>query len=193
MSNPEHRAPEMIHEQCLCPHAHAELLPEIAKRWRFTDDPSGRDAGTAAAHAAFTSAGTSDAFGKSSASSALHVDRLRPAAAGKSHASGRGPVSDLDPQEPIRPLRIFLQDGSADRDNEHGNWFLAISRCSRAELGEPPCRRMADKGPASTRCAPSWGEGTHSDAHGGAMLPDVLRWIGAINGGAVELTARRAR
>jgi enterochelin esterase family protein len=22
-----------------------------------------------------------------------------------------------------------------------------------------------------------WGDGAHSDAHGGAILPDVLRWI----------------
>jgi enterochelin esterase family protein len=22
-----------------------------------------------------------------------------------------------------------------------------------------------------------WGDGAHSDAHGGAILPDILRWI----------------
>jgi enterochelin esterase family protein len=28
-------------------------------------------------------------------------------------------------KEPIRPLRVFLQDGGADLDNEYGNWWLA--------------------------------------------------------------------
>ena len=28
-------------------------------------------------------------------------------------------------KEKIRPLRVFLQDGTNDLDNEHGNWFLA--------------------------------------------------------------------
>jgi hypothetical protein len=39
------------------------------------------------------------------------------------------PGGDLYPtlirKNPIKPLRIFFQDGSADLDNEHGNWFLA--------------------------------------------------------------------
>ena len=30
-----------------------------------------------------------------------------------------------------RPMRIFLQDGSNDLDNEHGNWPLATSRWTR--------------------------------------------------------------
>ena len=39
------------------------------------------------------------------------------------------PGGDLYPtlirKNPIKPIKIFLQDGSADLDNQHGSWFLA--------------------------------------------------------------------
>jgi hypothetical protein len=35
-------------------------------------------------------------------------------------------------KEPVRPLRVFLQDGRNDLDNEHGNWFLANQQMAAA-------------------------------------------------------------
>jgi len=35
-------------------------------------------------------------------------------------------------KEKIRPLRVFLQDGTNDLDNEHGNWFLANQQMAAA-------------------------------------------------------------
>ena len=39
------------------------------------------------------------------------------------------PGGDLYPtlirKNPIKPIKIFLQDGSDDLDNAHGSWFLA--------------------------------------------------------------------
>jgi enterochelin esterase family protein len=35
-------------------------------------------------------------------------------------------------KQPVRPIRVFLQDGSNDLDNEHGNWFLANQEMAAA-------------------------------------------------------------
>jgi enterochelin esterase family protein len=35
----------------------------------------------------------------------------------------------------------------------------------------------AGAGGPGYRVAHDWGDGAHSDAHGSAILPDVLRWI----------------
>lgn len=64
-----------------------------------------------------------------------------------------------------KPLRIFLQEGSNDLDNLHGNWPLAN-------------QQMA----ASLKFAKydykfEYGDGGHNGKHGGAILPDSLRWL----------------
>ena len=66
---------------------------------------------------------------------------------------------------PNKPLRVFLQDGKYDLDNEHGNWPLANQNMD-----------------ASLRfkkydCKFEFGEGAHNGNHGGAILPDSLRWL----------------
>lgn len=89
------------------------------------------------------------------------------------------PGGDLYPtlirKTPIKPIRIFMQDGSHDLDNAHGNWFLANQQMLTAF---PYATRAAD---AKDRPGPryevrhEWGEGAHSDDHGGAIPPDILR------------------
>jgi enterochelin esterase family protein len=64
-----------------------------------------------------------------------------------------------------KPLKVFLQDGRNDLDNQFGNWPLAN-------------QDMA----ASLKFAGYdyqfvLGEGTHNGKHGAAMLPDTLRWL----------------
>ncbi|MGN6547494.1 MAG: alpha/beta hydrolase [Aureliella sp.] len=66
---------------------------------------------------------------------------------------------------PAKPLRVFLQDGSGDLDNEHGNWPLANQQMAAALKFKKYDYRF------------EYGEGAHSGAHGGAILPDTLRWI----------------
>jgi hypothetical protein len=80
-------------------------------------------------------------------------------------------------KNPIKPIRIFLQDGSADLDNAHGNWFLANQQMlaalnyanTAADTKKLPVPRYQIKH--------DWGDGGHSDAHGGSILPDILRWV----------------
>jgi hypothetical protein len=91
------------------------------------------------------------------------------------------PGGDLYPtlirENRIKPIRIFLQDGSADLDNAHGNWFLANQQMLAAfEFASRTANATQAPGPRY-EVRHEWGDGAHSDAHGGAILPDVLRWL----------------
>jgi hypothetical protein len=91
------------------------------------------------------------------------------------------PGGDLYPtlirKNPIKPIRIYLQDGEHDLSNDHGNWFLANQQMLSAfEFANA----KADKdGKLGTRyeVKHNWGDGAHSDQHGGALLPQILKWI----------------
>jgi enterochelin esterase family protein len=78
---------------------------------------------------------------------------------------------------PIKPIRIFLQDGSNDLDNNWGNWFLANQQMVKAfEFANRTADSRKDTGPRYD-VKYEWGDGAHSDAHIGAVLPDALRWV----------------
>jgi enterochelin esterase family protein len=182
MTNPDHRAAE--YDSLSDAYARmltTELLPEVAKRWRFTDDPKRRAIGgtSSGAIAAFTVAWhRPDAFANVISFIGSYTS-IGYAAATTDRAMTPG--GDLYPtlirKSPIRPLRIYLQDGSADLDNEHGNWFLANQQMLAAlNWANGHADAMQDRGPRYD-VKHLWGEGAHSDAHGGAILPDVLRWI----------------
>jgi sugar lactone lactonase YvrE/enterochelin esterase-like enzyme len=64
-----------------------------------------------------------------------------------------------------KPLRVFLQDGSNDLNNLHGNWPLANQSMASA-LGFMGYDYQF-----------VLGTGSHSGNHGGAILPDTLRWL----------------
>jgi hypothetical protein len=67
--------------------------------------------------------------------------------------------------EQRRGIRVFLQDGKNDLDNQFGNWPLAN-------------QDMA----AALKFA-GWyykfilGEGTHNGKHGTMLFPDTMRWL----------------
>ena len=64
-----------------------------------------------------------------------------------------------------RPIRVFLQGGSEDLNNAHGNWPLANQQMASA----------LDYADYDYRF--EYGEGAHNGIHGGAILPDSLRWL----------------
>jgi enterochelin esterase family protein len=64
-----------------------------------------------------------------------------------------------------KPLRVFLQDGSNDLDNDFGNWPLANQQMFAALT----FRKYDVKF--------DYGQGAHNGNHGGAILPDSLRWL----------------
>ena len=65
------------------------------------------------------------------------------------------PGGDLYPtlirKNPIKPIRIFLQDGSNDLYNEHGNWFLANQQMLSAfEYANANADKRARRDPDTT-------------------------------------------
>lgn len=64
-----------------------------------------------------------------------------------------------------KDIKIFMQDGINDLDNEHGNWWLANLEMEAA-LKYKGYEFKFEKG-----------KGTHSGKHGGSVLPGSLIWL----------------
>lgn len=64
-----------------------------------------------------------------------------------------------------KPIRVYLQDGDHDLNNEHGNWWLAnLEMESALKFAKYDVKTV-------------WGHGAHNGNHAGAVLPDALRWL----------------
>jgi hypothetical protein len=182
MSNPDHRAPEYdALTDTYVRMVTDELLPEVAKRWRFADEPRRRAIGgtSSGAIAAWTAAWhRPDAFGNIISFIGSYTSiGYRPSTSDGPMQPGGDLYPGLIRKSPIRPIRVFLQGGSADLDNEHGNWFLANQQMLAALLwANKHADETGDTGPRYT-VRHEWGDGGHSDAHGGMLLPEVLRWL----------------
>jgi hypothetical protein len=158
-----------------------EMLPEVGKKYNLTQDPEGRAIGgtSSGAICAFTVAWQRpDAFRKVISCIGSYTSiAYRPATNGQPMIPGGDLYPTLIRKNPIRPLRIFLQDGSNDLSNEHGNWFLANQQMlSALEYANANADKQKISG-ARYQINHEWGDGGHSDAHGGAILPDILRWL----------------
>jgi len=64
-----------------------------------------------------------------------------------------------------KPIRVFLQDGSNDLNNLHGNWPLANQEMAAALKF------------AGWDYDFQFGEGTHNGKHGASLFPDTMRWL----------------
>jgi len=64
-----------------------------------------------------------------------------------------------------KPIRVFLQDGANDLDNLHGNWPLSNQEMAAALKFKGYDYKF------------ELGDGGHNGKHGGAILPDSLRWL----------------
>lgn len=134
-----------------------EILPAVGKDYKLTDDPERRAIGgiSSGGICAFTVAWERpDAFRKVLS----HVG---------SFVNIRG--GDIYPgrirKTEHKPLRIFLQDGANDLDNLHGHWPLANQQMHKAlEFVNYDVKFV-------------YGTGGHNGKHGGAILPESLRWL----------------
>jgi enterochelin esterase family protein len=158
-----------------------ELLPEVGRTYNLTQDPEGRAIGgtSSGAICAFTVAWQRpDQFRKViSCIGSFTSIAYRPARDGQPMIPGGDLYPTLIRKSAIKPLRIFLQDGANDLDNEHGNWFLANQQMLAAfEWANANADRKQTPGPRY-QINHVWGAGGHSDNHGGAILPDMLRWL----------------
>lgn len=136
-----------------------EIIPLARQQVKLTDDPAG-----------WGLCGIS-----SSAIAAFTVTWEKPASFSKvisfigSYTNIRGghvyPGLIRKTKAAPKPIRVFLQDGSNDLDNLHGNWPLANQDMAAALKFAGYDYKF------------EFGTGGHSNKHGGAILPDALRWL----------------
>ncbi len=134
-----------------------EILPEVSKKYKLRTDAASRGIGGASSGGicAFTAAWERpDLFSKVLS----HIG---------SYANIRG--GDRYPgivrKAPNKNIRVFLQDGSNDLDNPAGNWWLGNLQMESALKFKKYDHKTV------------WGDGGHNGKHGGAILPDSMRWL----------------
>ena len=134
-----------------------EILPEVSKKWNITKDPAGRaTAGISSGGiCAFTAAWERPAeFGKVLS----HIGSFTNIRGGHIYPA-------LIRKSEKKALKVFLQDGTNDLDNLHGNWPLSNQDMAAALKFAKYEHKLV------------LGDGGHSGKHGGAILPDSLRWL----------------
>lgn len=134
-----------------------EILPEVGKDHKLTDDPQRRaicgisSGGICAWTVAWQ---RPDAFRKVLS----HVGSF-------TNIRGGHVYPALIRKTEPKPIRVFLQDGSQDLDNAHGNWYLSNQQMAKAlEFADYDYKAV-------------FGDGGHNGIHGGAILPESLRWL----------------
>ncbi len=134
-----------------------EILPEVAKTVKLRDDAAGRAICgiSSGGICAFTAAWERpDLFSKVLS----HVGSF-------TNIRGGDVYPGLIRKTPRKPIRVFLQDGSGDLDNDHGSWPLGNLQMAAALKRMDYDYKLV------------YGDGGHNDLHGGAILPESLRWL----------------
>ena len=134
-----------------------EILPEVSKKYNLRQDAAGRGIGGASSGGicAFTAAWQRpDLFSKVLS----HIGSF-------TNIRGGDVYPGLVRKEKKKDIRVFLQDGSNDLDNQAGNWYLANLQMEAALKFKSYDHKTV------------WGDGKHSGKHGGAILPDSMRWL----------------
>jgi enterochelin esterase-like enzyme len=134
-----------------------EILPEVGQKYRLRPDAAGRAIGgiSSGGICAFTVAWERpDLFSKVLS----HVGSF-------TNIRGGDVYPGLIRKTEKKPIRVFLQDGSGDLDNLHGNWPLANQQMAKALAFMKYDYKF------------EFGDGGHNGKHGGALMPDSLRWL----------------
>jgi enterochelin esterase-like enzyme len=134
-----------------------EILPHVEKTYNISRDPNQRAIGGSSSGGicAFTVAwNRPDSFRRVLSFVGSFVN-LR----------GGEIYSSLIRKTEPKPLRVFLQDGENDLNIAAGNWFIgAHDMLSALEYAGYDVTHV-------------WGVEGHNSKHGGAILPDSLRWL----------------
>lgn len=134
-----------------------EILPEVAKTYKLTDDPEGRAicGNSSGGICAFTVAWERpDAFRKV----VSHIGSF-------TNIRGGHVYPALVRKAEKKPIRVFLQEGKNDLDNQFGNWPLANQDMAASLKFAGYDFKLV------------MGEGTHNGKHGASIFPDTLRWL----------------
>lgn len=134
-----------------------EILPEVGRQYNLSQDPNDRAVAglSSGGICAFTAAwNRPDAFHRVLSFIGSFTD-LR----------GGNVYADLIRKTETKPLRVFLQDGRNDLNIYAGSWYLANQDIASALefAGYDSKFVVGDEG--------------HNSKHGGAILPDALRWL----------------
>jgi enterochelin esterase-like enzyme len=142
-----------------------ELMPALNKGYNIAKEPERHGIGGASsgAIAAFTVAWERP----------NHFRKVLSLIGSFTNLRGGHAYADIVRKSEKKPIRIYLQDGRNDNRgtsrggnyDETRDWFLQNNRLMQA---------LSEKGYDLNF---SWGIGRHSQKHGGAILPDVLRWL----------------
>lgn len=142
-----------------------ELLPALTKDYNISKDPEQRGIGGASsgAIAAFTVAWERPTEFRKVLSIVGSFVNLR----------GGHAYADIVAKTPKKPLRVYLQDGRNDnrgqrRDGQYDetrDWFAQNVRLMKA---------LTAKGYDINY---TWGIGRHGQKQGGAIFPDMMRWL----------------
>jgi enterochelin esterase-like enzyme len=137
-----------------------EILPEVGKKYKLATEPENRAIGGSSSGGicAFTAAWERPKEFRNVISligsfTDIHGGHVYP---------------DLVKKADPKPLRVFLQDGEQDNrspQNPNRDWYLQNQKMIAA---------LKEKG---YDYAAVVGKGPHSDDHGGAILPFMLRWV----------------
>lgn len=134
-----------------------EIIPELKKKYNFSNDPKmhGIAGLSSGAICAFTAAWErTDYFQKILS----HIGSYTNIRGGHSYPF-------IIRNHKKKDIKIFMQDGSNDLNNEFGDWWLANLQMESA-LKFKGYDFKFEKG-----------VGTHSGKHGGAILPESLIWL----------------
>ena len=142
-----------------------ELLPALFKDYAISRDPDQHGIGGASSGAI---AAFSVAWHRPD-----HFRKVLSLIGSFVNLRGGHAYADLVRTTERKPLRVYLQDGRNDNRgrrqdgpyDETRDWFLQNVRLMQA---------LSEKGYDLNY---SWGIGKHSQKHGGAILPDMLRWL----------------
>ena len=134
-----------------------EILPEVGKSYNLTTDPEMRAicGNSSGGICAFTVAWEHpEAFRKV----VSHIGSF-------TNIRGGDVYPAMIRKAEKKPIRVFLQDGRNDLDNQFGNWPLANQDMAASLKFMGYDYKFV------------LGEGTHNGKHGASMLPDTLRWL----------------
>lgn len=184
MSNPNHRWQE--YDVLTTDYARMlieEIMPRVGQDYNLTDDPERRVIGgtSSGAICAFTVAWNyPDEFRNVISFIGSYVSIGARPALDDAHGTlpnGGQDYPALIRRNPPKPLKIYFQDGSNDLDNNWGHWFLANQQMVKAlQYANRTADEAGSTGPRYHE-KHVWTDGVHNDNHGGALLPEALRWI----------------
>lgn len=135
-----------------------EILPDVEKTLKLTDDPEGRAiCGTSSGGiCAFTVAWERPGQFRKVLSTIGSFVNIR---------GGHNYPAMIRKGSDKKPIKVFMQDGSNDLDNSHGNWPLGNKQMYAALKFRDYDVKFV------------YGEGAHNGNHGGSIMPESLRWL----------------